>query len=159
MRDSGYDCSTYPKKTNIKLKDSVGLYKEFINANTGQTVCTHESGHGMCCEDMEEALCECYGDACSEVIRDFLERRELSLPDSVDTKYADTVWGAMFGEAFDHKKTPDLYDANDAIIMGFNVYGTEKAPYTCSMNGVDSYDDNYFGKWTLADFKKELMVK
>ena len=159
IRDSGYDYSTIPKRTNIKLKDEAKSYNEFINANTGQAECTHVSGYGMRCETMEERLSECYGDACSEFISKFLELHAFKLPDSVNKEYADNVWDAMFGEAFDYKETPDLYAANDAIILGFNLYGSEQEPYTCPMYDVDSYDDNYFGKWTLADFKKELIVK
>ena len=38
--DLGYDCSSYPEKTNQSLSDKCPTYADFINANTGFSECT-----------------------------------------------------------------------------------------------------------------------
>ena len=48
--DVGFDVSTHPKKTGLKLKDKVRTYAEFINSNNGNSTATFCSGSGMSCE-------------------------------------------------------------------------------------------------------------
>ncbi|MEB6566339.1 hypothetical protein MXL26_13600, partial [Acinetobacter towneri] len=64
----GYDCSSYPEKTNQSLSDKCPTYADFINANTGFSECTHVSGQGMRCQEYEEKLLEIFGEATAKKI-------------------------------------------------------------------------------------------
>jgi hypothetical protein len=162
VRDTDFDCSTFPVRTGTKLTANITTYCEFINANTGQSECTFSSGSGMRCQDMSEPFGEMYGEACSEFVSDYVAKHDLTIPDTYQYEIDDddyNVTAAIFCELFDYEKDPELYDASADIASSFNQLGYGQEQYTCPIQFDGEYEDNHFGKWTLADFKKELMVK
>jgi len=158
VRDLGYDCSRFPVATNDKLCERITFYREFINANTGVSVYTFEPGMGMCCESYETKLQELYGDACSRQIAKFVSQHKLTLPATMAGADTEDVVEAIFMEAFDPGKTPELARISDDILLEFNQLGWAQAPYTCPRSSPTDYDDNHFGGWTLQDFKKAMLV-
>lgn len=157
--DVGYNCSSHPEATNKLIADECRTYADFINANTGNTVCTYISGHGMACEDYEEPLLVVFGDACSKKLDELVELYNLEVPEKYK-KVADTISELIFMELVESNEDPKLYDVCENILHRFNQLGTASAPYTCSLCGWDDVrnvaiypDESVFKDYTLEDFR------
>lgn len=162
--DVGFDCSSHPEKTDELLSERCRTYAEFINANTGNTVCTHISGSGMRCEEYSENLREIYGDACSKKLDELIEFYKLEVPEKYK-KHAENIREMIFFECVDHEEDSELYDVCDSILYRFNQTGMELEPYDCPLaappeNGKNVYSDNLvFKDYTLDDFKKMVVIE
>ena len=158
IRDQGYDCSPFPVKTGEPLSEHCIYYRDFFNANTGETEPTFESGSGMRCEEIGSRLEEIYGEACTQKLIAYVKQHGLTLPEDVQDEYVNTVDEAIFAEAFDRKTMPELHEVAEDIMWG--IFGAEQRPYEVERIGPDPEDiqDNYFGSWTLKDFKKAMVV-
>ena len=160
--DVGYDCSTHPSSTGKQLKDEVSTYKEFINSNTGNTVCTFNSGSGMACECFSEKLQEFYGTVCYEKIGQFIEKFGIKMPEKYK-ECADDVRDMIFQEVVDHKEDESLYEVCEEISSRFGCSGYDIEPFDCSILGVVNggylYSNSIFSDYTLLDFKRMLVVE
>ncbi|MDM1287212.1 MULTISPECIES: hypothetical protein [Acinetobacter] len=161
--DLGYDCSSHPEKTNQSLSDKCPTYAEFINANTGVSVCTHISGHGMGCEEYSEKLGEIFGDACAKKLDELAEQYKLEVPEKYK-KYGDNIREMIFGEWVDHREDFELYEVCDSILVKYGYLGDESEQYSCPICAVDHngeyiYQDKIFKNYTLEDFKKLTEIK
>jgi hypothetical protein len=160
--DVGYDCSSHPVKTGKLSSDECKTYKEFIHSNTGNSVCTYNSGSGMACESFSEKLNELFGDVCSEKLNELLKAHDLAIPEKYKSDYED-VGQLIFSGCVDHTEDSDLYDVCDSILSRFGTGGYEIEPYTCDICGVNEKGEFIFNgtcefaEMTLNDFK-ELMV-
>lgn len=160
--DVGYDCSTYPVKTGLLAADKCLTYKVFINSNTGNNICTHNSGSGMACEEYSEKLQELFGDACSEKLSELIKQHGLVVPDKYKSNCED-IAELIFCDGADYQEDPELYDICDSIASRFGAIGHEVEPYTCNVCGVDPdgnyvYEDSHFADMTLDDFKHLMVV-
>lgn len=158
--DLGYDCSSYPEKTNQSLSDKCPTYADFINANTGFSECTHVSGQGMRCQEYEEKLLEIFGDACAKKLDDLVELYQLEVPEKYK-KFAENISELIFLEVVDHHEDSELYEVCDDILLKYNQLGVASSPYTCPICGWDEdndlaiyCDESIFKDYTLEDFKK-----
>ncbi|MEB6566295.1 hypothetical protein MXL26_13310, partial [Acinetobacter towneri] len=114
--DLGYDCSSYPEKTNQSLSDKCPTYADFINANTGFSECTHVSGQGMRCQEYEKKLLEIFGDACAKKLDDLVEPYQLEVPEKYK-KHAKNISELIFHELVDYSDDSELYDLCDYILF------------------------------------------
>lgn len=158
IRDVGYDCSSYPEKTNQLLSDKCLTYADFINANTGVSVCTHVSGQGMACQDYEENLLEVFGEATAKKLDELVELYKLEVPEKYK-KHAKNISELIFFEVVDHYDDSELYDLCDDILLKYNQLGVASQPYACPLVGWDKdraiyCDESIFKDYTLEDFKK-----
>lgn len=160
--DVGFDVSTHPKKTGLKLKDKVRTYAEFINSNNGNSTATFCSGSGMSCETIEGSLQEVFSDACSIELNKEVERLNISLP-SEFKDYADDMSEFIFCQAASHKTHEELYDVCDSIGMRFGSLGSEVEPYVCPYffagDGYYANHEHKFANLTLADFKRMALAQ
>jgi len=161
--DVGYDCSTYPVRTGQPASDKLITYKEFINSNTGNTVCTFNSGSGMRCESYSEKLYEIFGDACSEKLKELIALYGLSVPDRYKED-CENVLELIFFDVVDHNQDTDLYYVCEDIVCRFGTYGTDVSAYMCEVNGITD-DGEYifdnsciFADMTFDDFKRLMVV-
>jgi hypothetical protein len=163
VRDVGYDCSTHPVRTGLLASEKCKTYKEFINSNTGNSVCTFNSGSGMACESYSEKLYEMFGDACSEKLNELIELHGLSVPDRYKEDCED-INELIFLEIVDHRKDSELSDVCEDIICRFGSYGADAHSYMCDICGVEEdgeyiFDkDSIFSDMTLDDFKSLVVV-
>lgn len=159
----GYDCSTHPVRTGQLASEKCKTYKEFINSNTGNSVCTFTSGSGMACESYTEKLYEVFSDACSEKLNELIELRGLSVPDRYKED-CDDINELIFGGIVDYLKNPELDDVCQDIVWRFGSYGNDVNSYMCDIRGVaddGEYifdDDSIFADMTLDDFKSLVVV-
>lgn len=144
IRDTGFDRSSFPVAGNVKLKEKTKNYCDFINANTGNSMPTFNSGSGMRCETFEEKLHEFFGEKCSLFVDKYIDRLSLTVPKTGEFSHCDSVAEIIWG---------DEMDGCDDIIMRFGCLGHEVSPYLCEMNGFDSYAMGLFGNCKIADFK------
>ena len=156
--DVGYDCSSHPEATNKLLADECQTYAEFINANTGVSVCTHISGHGMGCEEYSDTLQEIFGDACAKKLDSLILSSNLKVPEKYK-KYGDNVREMIFGEWVDHTEDSELREVCDNILIKYGYLGEAFEQYSCHVCGVDHngkyiYQDRLFNNYNLSDFKK-----
>ncbi|MEB6565785.1 hypothetical protein MXL26_10580 [Acinetobacter towneri] len=158
--DLGYDCSSYPEKTNQSLSDKCSTYADFINANTGFSECTHVSGQGMRCQEYEEKLLEIFGEATAKKIDELVELYKLEVPEKYK-KHAKNISELIFHELVDYSDDSELYDLCDYILFKYNQLGVASQPYTCPVVGWDDdndraiyCDESIFKDYTLEDFKK-----
>ncbi|NLN57404.1 MAG: hypothetical protein GX151_05520 [Gammaproteobacteria bacterium] len=158
--DLGYDCSSYPEKTNQSLSDKCSTYADFINANTSFSECTHVSGQGMRCQEYEEKLLEIFGEATAKKIDELVELYKLEVPEKYK-KHAKNISELIFHELVDYSDDSELYDLCDYILFKYNQLGVASQPYTCPVVGWDDdndraiyCDESIFKDYTLEDFKK-----
>lgn len=154
--DTGYDVSTQPHSTGEPLSLKARIYREFINANNGNTIATYYSGSGLACDTLETDLQEYFGNICAKKINDYIKKHQLLLAPSDRSDFADTVAEAIWQESFNDD---DLNHLAADIICGYSCLGTALEPYLCPLNGPDEYENNAFCQWTLADFKNALVVR
>ena len=160
--DVGYDCSTYPVKTGLLAAEKCSTYKDFINSNTGNGICTYNSGSGMACEQYSEKLQELFGDACSQKLSELIMQHGLVVPDKYKSDCED-ISELIFSQCADYQEDPELYGICDSIMSRFGAIGYEVEPYTCNVCGVDPdgnfiYEDSQFADMTLDDFKRLMVV-
>jgi hypothetical protein len=161
--DVGYDCSTHPVRTGLLASEKCKTYKEFINSNTGNSVCTFNSGSGMACESYSEKLYEMFGDACSEELNKLIALHGLSVPDRYKED-CENINDLIFSDVVDHEQEPELYDVCENIVCRFSSCGTDVSSYMCEVLGVaddGEYifgDDSFFADMTLDDFKSLVVV-
>ncbi|ANO35512.1 hypothetical protein A6E01_20070 (plasmid) [Vibrio breoganii] len=161
--DVGYDCSTHPVRTGQLASEKCKTYKDFINSNTGNSVCTFTSGSGMACESYEQKLYEVFGDACSEKLNQLIELHGLSVPDRYKEDCED-INELIFCGIVDHLEDPELDDVCQDIVCRFGSFGIDVSSYMCEIRGVaddGEYifdDDSIFADMTLDDFKSLVVV-
>ena len=160
IRDLGYDCSTHPEKTNQSLSDKCPTYADFINANTGFSVCTYVSGQGMRCEVYEEKLLEVFGESTAKKLDELVELYQLKVPEKYK-EWAENISKLIFHEVVDHNEDSELYEVCEDILFKYNQLGVASSPYTCPIYGWDKdndlaiyCDESIFKDYTLEDFKK-----
>lgn len=158
--DLGYDCSSYPEKTNQSLSDKCSTYADFINANTGFSECTHVSGQGIRCQEYEEKLLEIFGDACTKKLDDLVELYQLKVPEKYK-QFAENISELILREVVDHNEDSELYEVYEDILFKYSQVGVALEPYSCPIVGWDEDDDkavycdeSIFKDYTLEDFKK-----
>jgi hypothetical protein len=159
--DVGYDCSTHPKKTGLLASNELATYKDFINSNTGNSVCTFNSGSGMRCEEHSERLKELYGEFCAKKLEELFTEYQLKIPDKYKSE-CDDVSEFIFGEIADYKTDQELYDVCEKISDRFGSIGCGSEPYMCNVvdciDGELIYDTSLFGDKTLSEFKQLMVV-
>ncbi|MFK0569749.1 hypothetical protein, partial [Endozoicomonas sp.] len=161
--DVGYDCSSHPIATNRTLIEECTTYKEFIHANTGNSVCTYISGSGMWCECYSEKLQEVYGDACADKVNQLIKQSNLTVPEKYKSLVSD-IGELIFMEGVDHTEYPELYDICDEILSRFGSLGYDSEPYMCAILGGNNEgafeyaNESGFTELTLSDFKKMMIV-
>tara|TARA_B100000700_G_scaffold311500_2_gene393587 strand:+ start:50979 stop:52106 length:1128 start_codon:yes stop_codon:yes gene_type:complete len=152
FRDTGYDKSTYAKRTGEPLKDNITTYLEFFESNTGLDVPTFESGSGMRTETREEFVAGVFGDATQRVMETYVKDNHLITPEGCDEECPIQAMGM---EEYDRKTHTDLADSADLVNCEFNCYGYGQMAYAaCEGDG----NEGYFDTWTLDDFKKAAVV-
>ena len=155
--DVGYDCSSYPCSTEKLLSETCLTYKEFINANTGNSICTYVSGSGMGYETYSQKLYEVYWDACANKLNQLINQYSIEVPEKYK-KCCDDISELIFMGEVNHSDDPDLYDVSDSILLRFGFLGIEVHPYQCEIFGVEDGDYIFgepteFSELTLQDFK------
>lgn len=161
--DVGYDCSTYPVRTGKLASEMCRTYKEFVNSNTGNSVCTFNSGSGMACESYSEQLYELFRDACSEKLDELIELHGLTVPDKYKED-CENVNELIFGGVVDYKKDSELDEVCEEISCRFGSYGSDVSSYMCEIHGVTDdgeyiFDsDSIFADMTLDDFENLMVV-
>tara|TARA_Y100000310_G_C20703403_1_gene832187 strand:+ start:12511 stop:13137 length:627 start_codon:yes stop_codon:yes gene_type:complete len=159
--DVGYDCSTYPKRTGLLSSDELNTYKDFINSNTGDTVCTFNSGSGMRCEEYSDRMQEIYGEACAKKLKELFTEYQLEIPDKYKSE-CDDVNEFVFCEIADYKTDSELYDVCEIIATRFGSIGDGSEPYMCNVvdyvDGESICEASIFGNKTLSEFKKLMLA-
>lgn len=161
--DVGYDCSTHPVRTGQLASEKCKTYKNFINSNTGNSVCTFNSGSGMACESYSDKLYEIFGEACSKELNRLILLYGLSVPDRYK-KDCESINELIFCGVVDHKQEPELYDVCEDIVCRFGSCGTDVISYLCEIIGLADdgeyifHDNSLFADMTLDDFKSLVVV-
>jgi len=159
--NSGYDVSCYPKSTSFQLKDKVMKYADFINANTGQTEVTNNSGAGIICETFESELYNVFSDTCLEFVEQEITVRNLILPEEYSNSY-DSLSELIFSGDIDYDKHPDFYDICDAIQSEYGLLGYKISPYLCEISSFEEakgvWKNHPLANLTLSDFKNMALV-
>ena len=158
--DLGYDCSSYPERTNQSLSDKCPTYADFIHANTGFSECTHVSGQGMRCQEYEDRLLEVFGEATAKKIDELVDLYKLEVPEKYK-KYAKNISELIFHELVDYSDDSELYDLCEDILFKYSQLGVSSQPYRCPVVGWNDdndraiyCDESIFKDYTLEDFKK-----
>ncbi|WP_436660280.1 hypothetical protein [Acinetobacter sp. P1(2025)] len=135
-------------KTDKSLADACLTYADFLNANTGNSNATYQSGSGFVCETYDNKLADFFGEVSANKIRELLELYQLEVPERYKDD-CDSVAEMIFMECVDYLKDSELYDVCDSFVCDFSSLGSKAELYL---------ENSMFKDYSIQDFEKILAV-